>query len=88
MPKRMGLSLMAVIGLLWVFATIGIAGLIANSLNASPTIGIIVVSPIMGFVFHHIRNWIARNSDNKVFSSPIGMTIGFPVLIIILYFTI
>lgn len=87
MPRRMGYGLMAATGLLWIIATVGLASIIGNILNASTTVGIIIVSPIMGFLYHHIRNWIASKSDSKQIDSPLGMTIAFPILILILYLT-
>lgn len=85
MPTRMGYSLMAVIGLFFFFGSVGIAAYMESTFGLDPLVGLIIVCPSMGFIFHHLRNWIAVRSGIKTNKSPFGMILGFSLLIIFQY---
>ncbi|MCD4802494.1 MAG: hypothetical protein K8R16_06090 [Anaerolineales bacterium] len=83
MPTRMGYSLIAILFIFFFFGAVVIAIYLVSFTELNPLMGLIVVCPSMGFIFHHIRNLIAACSGIKPVKSPIGMMIGFSLVIIL-----
>ena len=83
MPTRMGYSLIAISFIFFFFGAVVIAAYLVSFTELNPLMGLIVVCPSMGFIFHHIRNLIAARSGIKPVKSPIGMMIGFSLVIIL-----
>ncbi len=83
MPTRMGYSLIAILFIFFFFGAVVIAIYLVSFTEWNPLMGLIVVCPSMGFIFHHIRNLIAARSGIKPVKSPIGMMIGFSLVIIL-----
>lgn len=83
MPTRMGYSLIAILFIFFFFGAVVIAIYLVSFTELNPLMGLIVVCPSMGFIFHHIRNLIAAHSGIKPVKSPIGMMIGFSLVIIL-----
>lgn len=83
MPTRMGYSLIAIVFIFFFFGAVVIATYLVSFTELNPLMGLIVVYPSMGFIFHHIRNLIAARSGIKPVKSPIGMMIGFSLVIIL-----
>ncbi len=86
MPTRIGYGLMTIIGFVFIFGTAGIVSSIENASGISPVFGLIVLAPISGYIFYHIRKWIAHKAHIQDNTSPIGMTLTFTGLILVLYF--
>ena len=83
MPTRMGYSLIALSFIAFFFGAVILATFLVSLTELSPIIGLIIMCPSMGFIFHHIRNCISVLSGIKPVKSPLGMMLGFSLVIIL-----
>jgi len=83
MPTRMGYSLIAITFIAFFFGAVVLATFLVSLTGLSPITGLIIICPTMGFLFHHLRNWISARSGIKPVKSSFGMMIGFSLWIII-----
>jgi len=83
MPTRMGYSLIAISFIALLFGAVILATSLVSLTELSPITGLIIMCPTMGFIFHRLRNWISVRSGIKPVKSPIGMMIGFSLVIIL-----
>ena len=83
MPTRMGYSLIAILFIFFFFGAVVIATYLVSLTELNPLMGLVLVCPSMGFIFHYLRNWISVHSGIKPVKSPLGMMIGFSLVIII-----
>ena len=60
-----------------------LATFLVSLTGLNPITGLIIICPTMGFLFHHLRNWISLRSGIKPVKSAIGMMIWFSLWIIL-----